>query len=559
MAQDWLQSMNRGRQRTQQAQQPASQAPQFSNQNMASYMQGGNMAGAWGGANNQNAYAGLQGNMASSMDIKGKEYEDYMKGLMGQSPVQTWQNPYQGQMNQTLQNMGNAPSTQQSANSWMNQYMPMMQQGGQMGNPQLQQTQMNPNAQNFMNGQSQTNQYANPSLGVGGDIATRIAQMNQPQTGGVSGQNGQTAGNAWLQGLLGLQSAPGLSDVEVQRMASGALDPLQNRLNQQQDKNLSGLSFRGLGRSGAVTATMRDTNQVLGDAGASVLGNLAGQNAQMKNSNRLSALQGLGQAQGQFTGQGQADQQLAQNWAMNQGQLGMGLAGLNQQGQLATNQLNQGASNDAFNQNATRAGMGLDLYNSDANRALQQQSGDRNYQGMLADNQYRNASMGNSNLMSLLGMGANAGQQDFANQQGLLSSLLGAGNQSQNAWSTNQGNLLSQLGMQGNMANSLYGNQRNAYMSDRDFMEQQRLGNIGLHRQQEQADASGGIGGLLGQVGGTLLGSALGPIGAGIGGSISSSLFGGGQQQQSPYGQQFMQNLQSNTPQQNYYNYTPRF
>lgn len=556
MAQDWLQQQNRGRQRNQQT--AASPPPQANNQTMASYMQGGNMAGAWGGTNNPNTYAGLQGNMAATQQGNLDQYQSYMQNLMGQNPTQAWKNPYRGQMNQTLQNMGNAPSTQQSANSWLNQYNPMMQQGGQMGNPQLQQTQMNPNAQNFMNQQSQANQYQAPGLGAGGDVAQRIAQMNQPQTGGVSGQNGQTAGNAWLQSLLGLQSAPGLSDVEVQRMASGALDPLTNRLNQQQDKNLSAISARGGGRSGAVTATMRDTNQILGDAGASVLGSLAGQNAQMKNSNRLSALSGLGQAQGQFTGQGQADQQLAQNWLMNQGQLGLNLGQAGQQGQLATNQLNQGASNDAFNQNATRAGMGMDLYNNDANRALSLLNSDRGYQGALADNQYRNANMSNSNMSSLLGMGGAAGQQDFSNQQGLMNSLLGAGNQSQNAWSQNQGNLLSQLGLQGNMANSLYGNQQNSYLNNRDFMEQQRLGNIGLHRQQEQADASGGIGGLLGQVGGTLLGSALGPIGAGIGGSIGSSLFGGGQQQQSPYGQMMMQNMAQNTPQQNFYNYTPR-
>jgi hypothetical protein len=308
---------------------------------------------------------------------------------------------------------------------------------------------------------------------------------------------------------------------------------------------------------------MGENAGILGDVTSRAYGDLTQQNIGLQNNNRLAALSGLGQAQGQYAGQGQNEQGMAQNWLMNQGQLGMGLAGLNQSGQLSTNQLNQSASNDAFGQNASRAGMGFDLYNQDANRAMQQQQGDRNWQtqtqGMMADNQYRNANMANSNLMQLLGMGANAGQQDFSNQQGIFNSMLGAGNQDQNAWGQNQGNLLQQLGMQGNMANSLYGNQQNAYLNNRDFMEQQRLGNIGLHRQQQQMDAQGGIGGLLGQVGGTLLGSALGPIGAGIGGKIGG-MFGGGQQQTNPWANMGSVGdyMSQSTPQQNYYNYMPR-
>lgn len=530
-----------------QQQAPAQQDPKFDS-SIADYWKSGNLAGMWHGANNNNAFAAIQGNELAKQQGNQADYEKYMKGLMGQNNVSPWQNQYQGQMNQTLQNMGNAPSTQQSANSWMQAYNPMMQQGGQMSfnDPQKQQTNLNPNAQNFMNGQSQTNQYGAPSQGAGGDIAQRIAQMGRPQGGAVdgsTGQNSQTAGNAWLQGLLSLQSAPGMSQQQMDTAASGIIDPTRRALGQKQEQDLSGLSNRGLGRSTAVSKTMGENAGILGDVTSRAYGDLTQQNIGLQNNNRLAALSGLGQAQGQYAGQGQFDRQLsqndqnsAQNWLMNQGQLGMGLEGMNQQGQLSTNQLNQQAGNDAFGQNATRAGMGMDLYNQDANRAMQQQQGDRSWQtqtqGMQADNQYRNANMANDNMMRLLGMGANAGQQDFGNQQSMFSSLLGAGGLDQSAWGQNQNNLMQQLGMQGNMANSVYGNQQNAYLNNRDFMEQQRLGNIGLHRQQEATDKQGGIGGMLGQIGGTLLGSALGPLGASIGGKIGSSLFGGGQQQQ---------------------------
>lgn len=502
----------------------------------ANYLQGGHLPGVGGGGNQNAELATVYGNAANQQAGNANTYQTYMQGLMGQNPVTQFKNPYEQMMGQTFQNMQGAPSTQQSATNWMQQFNPMMQTGGQMnfGNPQLRQTQLGQGAQDFIGGNSQANRYDAPGLGVGGSIAEQIARMQMPQGGG--NQQGQQAGNAALSGYLNLQNQPGMSAGEIETQAAGVLDPLTRRLMKQQAVGESGLSNRGLGRSSAVSQLMGETQGVLGDAAQRTYGDLTAQNIGLRNNNRLAALSGLTGLQGQFTGQDQNQQGLAQNWLMNQGNLGLNLGQAGQQGQLATNQLNQQASNDAFSQNATRAGMGLDLYNSDANRAMSELEGNRawnlNTQTAQADNQYRNANMANSNLLSLLGMGANAGQQDFGNQASLLQGLLGAGNQAQNAWSTNQSNLLNQMGMHGDLANSWFGNQTGQYNNDRNFYEMMRQ--YGLNRQDalDQANKGGGIGGLLGGIGGTLLGSALGPIGAGIGGSIGSSLFGQPQQQQ---------------------------
>lgn len=515
---------------------PQQQAP-TNTQSAQGYMQQGNLPGMWSGSNQPAAYATMLGNNAQTMQGQQNDYTKYMQNLMGQNPITGWKNPYQQQMSQVFQGMQNAPNTQQSAQSWMNQYLPMMQQGGQMNfaNPQLQQTQLGQGVQNFMGGNSQANQYANPSLGVGGDIAARIAQMQQPQGSGnpLAGQ----AANAAFSGYSGLMNQPGMSEAERNQLAQSAFDPLKQQLDRALGQQLSATSASGLGRSSAATKQRSDYTRDLGNAASNITSGLLQQDIGLRNQNRLAGVSGMAGLQGQFTGQDQSQQGLNQNWLMNQGNLGLNLGQLGQQGQLATNQLNQQAGNDAFSQNATRAGMGMDLYNSDANRALQGLEGNRAYdlstQGMQADNQYRNANMNNSNLMSLLGMGANAGQQDYSNMSTLLQGLLGAGNQNQNAWSTQQGNQLNQMGQQGNLANALYGNQYGAYGDNRNFLEQMRQYNTNRQDQLNAQNQGGGIGGLLGGIGGTLLGSALGPIGAGIGGKIGSSLFGsGGQQQQ---------------------------
>lgn len=530
---DWL-----GRNRmNQQRPQGTPQQPQADTSSFGNYLQGGHLPGMGGGGNNNAEYATMLGGAANQQQGNASFYDTYMKNLMGQNVAQPFKNPYGAQMNMQMDAMRGLPNTQTSAQNWLSQYLPMMQQGGQMNfnDPQLRQTMLNPNAQSFMNGQSQANVYGAPNLGQGGQRALDVSQMGMPQGGG-SGQ-GQQAGNQWMAGLTGLMNQPGMSEAERNQLAQSAFNPLKQQLDTALGQQLSATSASGLGRSSAATKQRSDYTRDLSNAAGGITSGLLQQDIGLRNQNRLAALAGLGQAQGQFTGQDQSQQGLNQNWLMNQGQLGLGLAGLNQQGQLATNQLNQGASNDAFNQNATRAGMGFDLYNQDANRALQEQAGNRGWQtttqGMLADNQYRNAGMNNNNIMSLLGMGANAGQQDFGNQNQLFQNLLGAGNQSMNAWGQNQNNMLQQFGMRGDLANSLFGNQTGQYNNDRNFYEMMRQ--YGLNRQDQlDAQGGGGLGGLLGGIGGTLLGSALGPIGAGLGGSIGSSLFGGGQQQQQP-------------------------
>lgn len=528
---DWIKRQN-PRQRPQGA-----PSPQVDTSSFGNYLQQGHLPGMAGSGGNMNAeYAQMLGNASNVQQGNTDFYQNYMKNLMGQNVAQPFKNPYQTQMNNQMNRMNGLPNTQTSAQNWLSQYLPMMQQGGQMNfnDPQLRQTMLNPNAQSFMNGQSQANVYGTPNLGQGGQRALDVAQMQMPQGGG-NGQ-GQQAGNQWMAGLTGLMNQPGMSEAERNQLAQSAFNPFKQQLDEALGKQLSATSASGLGRSSAATKQRSDYTRDLSNAAGGITSGLLQQDIGLRNQNRLAALAGLGQAQGQFTGQDQNQQGLAQNWAMNQGQLGMGLAGLNQQGQLATNQLNQGASNDAFNQNATRAGMGFDLYNQDANRALQEQAGNRGWQtttqGMLADNQYRNAGMNNNNIMSLLGMGANAGQQDFGNQNQLFQNLLGAGNQSMNAWGQNQNNMLQQFGMRGDLANSLFGNQIVQYNNDRNFYEAMRQ--YGLNRQDalDQANKGGGIGGLLGGIGGTLLGSFLGPVGGAIGGSIGSSLFGQPQQQQ---------------------------
>ena len=534
MAQSWMTPLDpRLRQGNRQ---PQPQAPQADTSSFANYLQGGHLPGMGGGGGNNNGeYAAMLGNAATGQQGNSDFFSTYMKNLMGQNNVSAFKNPYQGQMNQIFSGMAGMPNTQQSADAWRQQYMPMLQQGGQMqfDNPQLRQTMLGQGAQNFMAGNSQANQYGTPGLGVGGDIATRIAQMQQPQGSG-NPMIGQAA-NAAMSGYLGMQNQPGMTAEQMDTAARGVIDPTRRALAQKQEGDLSGLSARGLGRSTAVSKVMGENAGILGDVNAQTYGNLTRQNIDLQNQNRLAGTAGLAGLQGQFSGQDQNQQGLNQSWLMNQGNLGLNLGQAGMQGQLATNQLNQQAGNDAFNQNATRAGMGMDLYNSDANRALQELEGNRSYglntQGMQADNQYRNANMFNQNLMSLLGMGANAGQQDFGNRNQLYQNLLGAGNQAQNAWATNQGNRLNQYGMQGDMANSLFGNMTGQYNNDRNFYETMRQYGLNRQDQLDMQNRGGGIGGLLGGIGGTILGSALGPIGAGIGGSLGNKLFGGGQQQ----------------------------
>ena len=125
---DWL-----GRNRmNQQRPQGTPQQPQADTSSFGNYLQGGHLPGMGGGGNNNAEFATMLGNAAGGQAANANTYQTYMQGLMGQNPVTQFKNPYEQMMGQTFQNMQGAPSTQQSATNWMQQFNPMMQTGGQM-------------------------------------------------------------------------------------------------------------------------------------------------------------------------------------------------------------------------------------------------------------------------------------------------------------------------------------------------------------------------------------------------------------------------------------------
>lgn len=348
-----------------------------------------------------------------------------------------WQNPTQEPMGNLWNAMGlvsdgmqNLPNSQQGAANWQNAFGGMMQ-SGQGINWDPNQAQMNPVIAEFLARRQGQDQYGAPTGGAGMDYITGLL-------GGGQGSSpiDEEARQQWYNRLLGLADQPGMTGQQLNTVAMGTFNPVERKLMEQQGVNMSDLEARGLGRSSAPGTVMRDTNRTLADTYGSILGGLTQQDIELANANRLAAIGGLGDYNKWFSDTG----------LQNRGQLGnlaLGMENLGQQGQMWAGEMGMKARDQAFGEMAQQAGMGSDLYNQEANRALQEET---TRQGLMQTDR----STADQNLLQMLGMGATGSVNDSMNASRLLNSLIQQGNlglgmssQDQNAWS-----LLNQLGLQ---------------------------------------------------------------------------------------------------------------
>jgi hypothetical protein len=517
------------------------QAPAYTGtQGIDQYQAGGNVAGMWGGNNTPQNWARTESAMRNQTTANQQPYQNFINGQLnaGANQTQTWQNPYGNMVNGMLNKQANSGTASQGAGNFLGQYGGQMQSGQGLNwqMPQYQQGQMNPVVNQYMNQQNGRDVYGQVGLGQAGDVANQIAAggmptYNMPQGGVGYNDNGQTQGarNSQYQGLQGLLNQPGMSADEIATITKAAIDPAMQGLGQAREQAMSNLSARGLGRSSGTAPIERDYMNSLGNTYQGVLSDLTQQNIGLRNSNRLAGIQGMGQfsQQGMDYGNNQQSlglqgQSLANQYSLGQGSLASNLASMNQQGGQYAQNMNMNARNQQMNELAGQAGMGADLYNQGENRNLQdvqnQRSSGLQYQGLMQNER----GQADQNTTNLLNMGMQGQNQDYGNQNSLLSQLLGYGNQNQNAWQTqnqlnqNQGQYL------GNMANSMYGQQYNQGADTRDFYNNQMVNNVNRANQVHDASQGGGIGGFLGG----LVGNAASALTGGLTGSLTNSLFG---------------------------------
>lgn len=476
------------------------------------------------------------------------------------STQQQWQNPYLYNRNGPsitgqFQNMANAPGAQQGAQSWQQQFGGQLQQAGPLNwqNPQMQQTQMNPAVGQFMNAPVNQMSFGIPGLGAGGQVATNVAQGGMPDGPGMPGglmdpNQIQQARNAQLQGLTSAAGG-GMSEQEIAQMMEAAMTPVMRNIGQQREQSLSDVSARGLGRSSEVGRVAGEFGDITAQAGQQAAAKVLEQAVQSRLANQAQqqqALSGLGEFAGQGLnyelGRGGLNLQgqgLANQYSLGQGQLGLGLGGLTQQGGQFADQMNLEAQNQAFNQLAQQAGLGAGLYQSDSANALQQYGMNQNYQlgqqGLNADMGQFNANQSNQGLLSLLGMGAQGAGQNFGQQQALLQSMLGASGQDLSGFQGYQNNLLQnilanqQLGYGGmqNIQQGMYGAGMNQEQFNQNLSEQQRQFQEQVRQYNEQQQG-GGLGGFLGGALGLLGGSAIPGVGNIMGNWLGNQITGGG-------------------------------
>ena len=489
------------------------------NQNRAQAGQG--LQNLWGGAG-QNLWGQLGGvaNQASNQ--------------------QQWQNPMWGDMMSQMRGMQNAPSAQRGAAGFQQQFGGMLQGGQPINwqNPQMQQTQMYPVTGQFMGMPVNQMQFGAPGMGQGGNIAMGVAGGGAPGATGPTGlmdpaqiQQARDAQLAGLTQMAGGGGVGGMGDQEISQMMEAAMAPVRRDINAAQGAALSDVSARGLGQSSEVGRVRGEFGDVLGEAGQQASARVLEQavqsrlaaNAQQQTA-RQAGLGGLGQFAGQGLeyelgrgGLGTQAQQIANQFALGRGNLGLGMGELTQQGGQFADQMNLAGNQQAFEQLAQQAGLGADLYQGDAGRALQQLGMGQQYQlgqqGLNADMSQFGANQMNQGLLSMLGMGMQGAGQDFGQQSQLLQQMLGAGGLDQSGFQSYMNNILAeqqgnqQLGYGGmlDLQQSMFGAGQNQEQFNQQLMAQmlQQQQQYGMQQQEAQG---GGFGGLLGGLGGQLLG-----------------------------------------------------